>query len=149
MPDTAVEDEIKKPPSLLNCEVRPMNDQESHYFIQGGLSVALRITADQEFADQLGFPGKVFYAHLNGRGLKIERALMLFLCTISNSPAKLVLWVWTLHNAKVTGPVTLAYWAEHLFPLGVPTEAAYEKIWDAQKSPKGGNLLDGATVWKL
>jgi hypothetical protein len=50
---------------------------------------------------------------------------------------------------NLLGMATLENWGMRLFPNGMPTEEAFEKIWDAQKSEKGGNLLDGDTVWKL
>lgn len=147
MPDTATE--IQKPPSLLGMETRPMTEQEMHYFLQCQLSVPFREPTDQEWADRCGFPGKVMFARCQHHGIEIERGLFMFLCVISNTPAKLVQWVWTLHNAKIKGIATLEHWGMYLFPNGVPTEESHQKAWDAQKSPKGGNLLDGDTVWKL
>jgi hypothetical protein len=142
-----------KPPSLLGTELRPMTEEESRYFLQCSLHPDFRTAVDQGFADQAGFSGKVMFARCKHHGIEIERGLFLFLCVTSNTPAKLVMWVWTLHNAKSTGYLsgmaTLETWGMRLFPNGMPTEEAFEKIWDAQKSEKGGNLLDGDTVWKL
>lgn len=138
-----------KPPSLLGADIRPMTDTELGYLMQCSLAAPLRGVADQAFANELGFQGKVMFARCKYHGVDIERGLLAFLCVISNSPAKLVMWVWTLHNTEFNGVHTVEHWAMNLFPNGLPTEEAFQKAWDAQKSEKGGNLLDGDTVWKL
>lgn len=98
---------------------------------------------------ELGNGGEILFYRLAAVDLKISRGLALIIVLLSDSPGKIVLWSWTLHNMRNAdkSTVSLKDWT-YKFANGVPTEDAYSKTWDAQKH-QGQNLLDFSSTWVL
>lgn len=73
--------------------------------------------------------------------------LLLLEALSEGSPGRLVMWsayaVAMVRNRKATTVEGMAF----QFPHGFPTDAALSKIWDAQKSENGGNLIDQPEFW--
>lgn len=86
---------------------------------------------------------------LRAGGKTVHITLRLWLAAISNgNPGRAVMWAWTATNMNLRGDTSdILMWAA-AFPLGVPTDAEYLRVWDAQKGDgPSGNLLDRADVW--
>lgn len=61
-------------------------------------------------------------------------------------PNRAVLWAWTCCNLPVTGQAQdIIVWTAD-FPMGVPTDEEYDRIWDSQNED-GTNMLDVPAVW--
>lgn len=84
------------------------------------------------------------------KDVKVTDYCILFLASISKTPAELVIWAYTIADifynykgGKMT--VTMGDLAER-FPIGFPTQEAYFKCWEDQKI-KGGNAFDMPESW--
>lgn len=144
---------------LLGCEVREMTQDESILFMQATLAEedAQRAAPDyvaEEMAKDHGY--QIITKRMAAHGVRTTLMLKLFLVTISENPAHLVLWVYTLAHIQAKNPgslVTIHVWGDH-FPDGVPTKGAYDSVWGAQKrSSEDGpntstdNWLDYHVSW--
>lgn len=159
----------EKLPGLFDCKVRPMTKDESKLFIhltmmemdfqrKGG--EALR-GIDKDLREKDVFPYMVmvkrlgvFKEHLSPT-LDIGIAPQVWCSMISDRPAKIVMWAHTLNEifVKTGRPVTLADWVQY-FPMGIPTEEEYQRVWELQKiTPPpgiiGDNMIDDFKQWSL
>jgi hypothetical protein len=97
---------------------------------------------------------EVFKAKFSPK-LEIGLAPQIFCAMISDRPGKVVMWAHTLNEmfVKLGRKVTLADWAD-AFPMGVPTDDEYARVWELQKlsSPARGmtdNCIDNFANWSV
>lgn len=134
--------------SLIGSDNRPMTKQESEMFISVMLNPELDTQFDEQFANKLGFSGKLLYSRLSEFSkAKITRGLALFVVVLSNgNPGNLVMWTYTIHKMYKGKVVTIHDFVDQ-FPFGVPSEEGLSAVWDAQKSPTGANMIDNIANW--
>lgn len=104
-----------------------------------------------EFANP-PFALAIFLGRLKAADPKLvySESIILFLASLCDTPARVVLWahhvVTSTRRMPVGAALTMTDLA-HDFPDGFPTEAGYGRIWDAQKG-LGGNRLDMVDAWR-
>lgn len=157
----------EKLPGLFKCKVRPLTKEESEMYIR--LTLAEMGGNDEYFAgldkhlrEKGVFPYMVmvhrleaFKENFNPK-LDIGIALQVFLASICDRPGKVVMWAHTLNEmfVKLGHKVTMGDWANE-FPMGVPTDEEYKRVWELQKiTPPpgiigGDNLIDDFKAWSV
>jgi hypothetical protein len=84
---------------------------------------------------------------LKAAGKAIHVALLAWLAAISNgNPGRAVMWAWTCRSLDLNQTHTDILCWTAAFPLGIPTDEEFERLWDAQKDG-GANLLDNPELW--
>lgn len=156
-----------KLPGLFGCKVRQMTHEESETFL------TLLINELEKQDDYFKFINKqlqddaVFqYLVMVNRleafkqnfspTLDIGIPVLVFLSSICDSPGQIVMWAHTLNEmfVKLGHKVTLSDFAKE-FPMGIPIDEEYRRVWDLQKRiPEpgtigGDNLIDDFTQWSL
>jgi hypothetical protein len=95
--------------------------------------------------------GRLQMAEKIGMG-NITYSAMIWAASLCDRPAIAVLWAQSLyrHALRPDAPDMLSfdYMSMKPFADGIPTEAFYKELWDAQARP-GGNLLDRAEWWMV
>lgn len=140
---------------LLGCEVQRMTREQAEAFVQLVL-MEVRDPSGERLGKDLGLekpPGLRILEHrLDFAKVTAHPALRLYLTLLCTSPGECVLWAYTcavIQDEQRLPLVTLRAWTEH-FPNGVPTPAAYDAAWVAQRrcdgSPKH-NWLDCPEQW--
>lgn len=85
-----------------------------------------------------------------------EHALLLFLCSLAENPAVMVMYLWYLQywaKNNNTKEIDLITFCQKIFPSGFPSSEAMSEIWQSQKVDRKGqsgsdNLVDYATAGK-
>ena len=153
-----------KLPGLVGCKVRPMTEDESKMFISLTLEEMRDEKAlglmDRDLREKQVFPYMVLTKRLEAfkkhfsPTLDIGIAPQIFCAMLSNSPGKAVMWAHTLNelHIKLGRKVTLGDWTS-AFPMGIPTDEEYERVWDMQKvvpdldKGRGDNMIDDFEQW--
>lgn len=141
-------------PSLLTAKVRPMTAEQS----QALMSLLLVPATDeftQERAQEFGPASLVLKQRLDLGKIKITTPLAYWLLALSEgNPGRIVQWAFAARelflkkNQESKGHVVdVRDWVD-FFPMGVPTEDEYSRLWDAQKTPDYRNALDNEVVWR-
>jgi len=144
-------DPIMRPPSLLGSETEEMTRKQTEIFLRLYMIEELHKDIDMK-ENEIPFTYKVMEARIGQHPTaKITTCCKLAVASICDTPAKAVMWAYTLCRIaeyEELPVVTLTKLANH-FPHGFPTEESYKKVWDAQKNPESplGNLLDTPIVW--
>lgn len=137
-------------PGLLDLEphlCRPLNTDEME--LMTGLLIHQKNFPTDLQSHLISVPGiKVMVGRLEAVNVPVSFALAAFLSSLCDSFGKVSMWVYTLawmcHRSNGEEQ-TLATWTG-FFPMGVPTEEAYNLAWDAQKVerkfPKSDNAYD-------
>ena len=155
----------EKLPGLFNCKVRPMTQDESKLFLSisfmemKGVDVLQKL--DKEIREKQDFLYMVMTSRLEAfkevsPTLDIGIGPQMFCTMISDRPGKVVMWAHTLNElfVKHGRQVTLHDWTMS-FPMGIPTEEEYERMWDLQKViPEPGvfrtdNMVDDFNSWSM
>lgn len=140
--------------------LQPINGVELSKETSGFLFQALAFEAangwqvpDPELVNS-SFPTKLFHQRTSAINLCPSGALLVLLVILSDgNPGRLVAWTWTLaHMAHKLQKhrITVTDWINE-FPLGVPNDAEYNRVWDAQKVQRGGHSVNGfdlAEYWE-
>lgn len=149
--------------SLLRTETRPLTQDESKMLItllchkdDDGL-----IPLDEVIRKDNVFPYMVMVKRLDtfkkmfSPKLEIGLGPQIFCALTSNNPAKVVMWAYTLNEIflKCGHKVTLEDWINE-FPMGLPTEEEFIRIWDSQKQKRtealgSDNKIDDFTNWGI
>ena len=164
---------------LLGRKERRLTDEESMLMVQLMLAElqaegqpAFKAEAVAKF-----FPYQVIKKRFEGAGLKASECLVFMLASLSRTPAEAVMFAYTaaLAFAKVKernaipgvpdeaiiaegiwNTLDMTLFGEHMFPWGIPEEAARETAWDEQKLavPQHGmmttdNMVDNFKYWPL
>jgi hypothetical protein len=135
--------------TLIGSASRPMTKDESGIFLAAIMNPALEGTFDEDFAEELGFSGKVLERRLAAcTTAKITKGLAVLVVIMSNgNPGNLVMWAYTFHKMNKGQVLTINDFANE-FPMGVPSEEGFSAVWDSQKnSVNGGNLIDDVKNW--
>lgn len=141
-------------PSLLTAKVQPMTAKQS----QTLMSLLLATTNEeftQGFAQEFGPAGLVLFQRLDIGKIKITTPLACWLLALSEgNPGRIVQWAFAARelflkkNQESKGHVVdVRDWIDS-FPMGVPTEDEYSRLWDAQKTTSFRNALDNEVVWQ-
>ena len=156
---------MNRPISLLGLrrdDLRAMTETESEIFVRLSLSPK----ADQDAAtldsDVFSLGGMAMdmarhavVARLAKAGVSVTVAALVVICSWTERPGDLVLFAYTaleIARREGTSVVTLAHLSEpDSFGWGVPTKAARNRVWDAQKHFDGAddNWLDTDAAWTL
>lgn len=138
---------------LLGAEVRPLSESESKAMVQlfvgeKGKPVPVDLVKQMR-AGSMTF--QIIESRSQAAGADVHPALVLFLSTLCENPAKAVMWAWTLaHIALESGGGEIGFdiWTAY-FPMGVPKDEEYRRIWEDQKESGKplGNNLDDAEFW--
>lgn len=148
--------------SLLNQPVREMTLDEAKLFVllcqvKNNPGVPKHMTLVD--ATRFGRFGELVFRRMEAHSLntRITFALSIWIHEMCKGiPGRNTLWCWTLHqmlkeNKANTVPMTLLNWAQK-FPMGIPTDEAYNTVWAAQKKVIEGvgsiNLLDSLETWQ-
>jgi len=147
-----MKDDTKKLPlkSLLDFSgQRPMTPDETRMFLSCCIA-SMRSEALADDAAQKILPYAIIRGRLEGAKVDIDPWLQMLCASFSSTPGRAVLWAYTLAelcHRKDGGRVMVSDFAE-FFPMGVPTEEALDKCWDAQKGDGPlGNLMDKKESW--
>ena len=115
-------------------------------------------TAEQQ-KELKGFPlFQILDDRLHRHGAEADTALKAMIIDLSKTPGVVVMWAYTLHRMQqeLGRRPTLVDFSTTYFPMGVPTEAAYSRMWDAQKLhtlgidrvlPGPDNYIDYQEAW--
>lgn len=148
-------------------ELREFNNQELADFIRIKTAFAdfdhdgIMVFSAEHFAytlkvteENLPFALKIMLKRLGladkfGMG-NITYSAMLWASSLADRPATAVLWAQSLYRVALRpdAPDMLSfdYMSRVPFADGIPTEAFYKELWEAQARPSG-NLLDRAEAW--
>jgi hypothetical protein len=153
---------MTRPPSLLDLgphELRPMTPTESEIFVMASLSPDLdekRVDVDSAIFDgvatSITMARGAIVARLAVANVAVTPAALVVLASWSKSPGDLVLWAYAclcLAQRRGLDLVTLQDLGFHAFPMGVPTDDAKTRIWNAQKhfDSAEANWLDLEKAW--
>lgn len=144
--------------TLLEAQTAPMSPKQTEYMLN--LMMAEMSGKDGDILKDLlaanHFPLQVLEKRLEVYGDKdaqISPGVRVFCSVISDNPAQVVMWAYTLHLLwrRSKKKVDFAAFA-NAFPWGIPKEDAITPIWDSQKrKPEPGtmndNLLDDKKTW--
>lgn len=141
----------KSPPTLQSVSNHGMSPEATEFFVASQLQ---HNGVWQELPDIItksSWHAQVFDQRLKSVGLEISGDLFILILILSmGNPGKLVSWTWTLAHMAVkakTVRLTVNHWTAD-YGLGVPDDAEYERVWDAQKcSGILGNALDKPQTW--
>jgi hypothetical protein len=157
---------VEKLPGLFGCKTRKMTDNESKLFItltmmemKGGDALQ---KLDKDLHDKEVFSHQVISKRLEyfkatfSPKLDIGIAPKVWCAMISNSPGQIVMWAHTLNElfVRLGHKVTMLEWT-NTFPMGLPTEEEYGRLWNLQKSSGGAdilrsdNLIDDFRNWSI
>jgi hypothetical protein len=158
---TDVENETA-PISLLYAETTPMSKEDSKSFMQLYMMELRRDTTvdellvlDDTVAREIGPLCQIFHARLAtcSPGTHVSALLAAWLCHLSKgSPGNAIMWAYAMHRMAINFPegslLNMSRWTQ-AFPMGVPSEDGYSRVWGAQKGAKGHNRLDDPLVWRM
>ena len=158
----------KNLPILDKLKVRPMNGEEIHMFMRcyqshmngmfGSVDVSKPIQQDK-FCDvfntlmpsvTLPIAMQILITRLPNVSQGYYLNTLLFLASLSDRPGISVILAWWLYTetVKIGSAISMEDIGKDYFPMGVPTEESYSKIWDAQKgSYPIDNMLDQSELW--
>lgn len=133
----------------LGCAVRQLSDDEATTFLICVTHDSMGDKVDENIVKT--FPFQVLNKRLIFTNAKVSDWTKAYVTSLCQSPADAVLWAFTLAHiyAKRNEEVTMVMWADE-FPMGVPTDAEYHRLWDMQKGKPGekiDNWLDDFGVW--
>lgn len=137
--------------SLMDTQNRRvMTNEEAELMLRIMMTPEMNDQFDEEMSVQLGFVGQVLYKRLVVCStVKVTKGVALLVAQLSEgNPGNIVMWTYTLHSMMKDGikhMITMNDFV-NVFPHGVPTEAGYHEIWDAQKNG-GANMLDDKSNW--
>lgn len=143
-------------PSLEALPLREMTREEGKIYLE--LMIAEnsgRVPAlSEKEARECGPFGMMTFQRLRLHGLHeaVTMPMFIWLMELSKGvPGNITVWCWTLHQIrkdyKLIAPITLEDFGLRFFPRGIPTDAAYDQLWVAQKTENGQNRLDKAETW--
>lgn len=134
---------------LLDAKTRVLNDEEQKWLVQ----ILLSSKADKEHQDRVWEELKsehmaafIMHDRLTRVGLinQVEKALLVWIACLCNTPGDAVMWSYTLCRMYDNGDdLTPERWC-FVFPDGVPAEEEKKRIWDEQKDKDApmSNWLD-------
>lgn len=142
--------------------IRPMTKEESLLLVTLTMS-ELTNPGIHDIEDQMqalrAFPMfKILDDRLRRNGAEADMSLKAMVIDLSRSPGEIVMWAYTLHRMQeeLRRRPTLEDFSTTYFPIGVPTELAYSRMWDSQKLNKFGidrpsvgsdNFIDYQEAW--
>ena len=126
--------------SLKGRPTRRLSGKETKLLLRLMCSEDFTLSEDLEDLGIRLIRGRVAFV-----GAKIEDRLLVWLATISVTPAHIVQWV---YECWLSGEslCTLEWWCR-TWPYGIPTDAEFRKAWDSQKLD-GANLLDNPNTYR-
>lgn len=146
--------------SVPSCDRRQMTREESGTFIQASMAGSAGKDAPKSASDlvrefdsgPLAVRIMVRRLALGEPELRFSPMTVLFLCSLCETPAKVVQWAhYLVQRSYEVAPavVDTGVLAED-FPWGFPTEEGMSALWDLQKRSDApcGNALDGAEPWR-
>ena len=133
--------------TLCDYPTRPMNQEEMKFFMD--VTMSKPITDVNLREEILKIPICKIMDLRFPDGFQIELKLLLFVADLTEgNPAKAVMWAYTLYKNNIK---TFDEWV-HAFPMGFPTDEAYNQFWDSQKVRDdyegSDNLLDRRETWE-
>lgn len=159
---SAIEKLVCEPMSKLTMQ--PMNNELSEVL----LKLMFLKSDDIKIADiQKDYPLYLLYQIIQKRIEHLftydiaDRRLILFLCFLSETPGKVVLYLWYLQwwchkNGETI--ISLDLFASRIFPMGFPSDEDLQTLWYSAKVmrpekqdgliPSSDNLLDYASAGK-
>jgi len=148
-----MKDTLEDYQGLLGIDVRPMEEEEmKNLFIMMQIVGEHPDKIDEVFEENTAqMAGQIAVKRLAYHATQYDKALLVFVLTLCESPGLVVLWCYTLHlmAAELGRAATINDFCTQFFPMGVPTEKALEAAWDAQKGTECDNRLDSCDwSWK-
>lgn len=127
---------------VLRLKTVPMSDSVTQCL----LSALMAESQGKTYPDTVGlFAVQVAIKRAAYINLAATENLLVFIAALSNSPGKVVMYLYALRYWQLVNnpeqPLT-ANMLCHIFPMGFPTEDEMHRMWDAQKLENGANLLD-------
>lgn len=150
--------------SLMGCETRPMSEEETKIML-----VLIWTKEDDKLAeiDQQLREKKCFQYMVMVKRLECLKAISpnveigfgpkIFCSLISQTTGQVVMWSYTLNEMflKYGHKITMNDFVEE-FPMGVPLDEEYKKVWELQKKneeERGGeyndNKIDDFSNWGI
>jgi len=142
---------------LLDTDSAPMTEDETGMFLQcimmeqSGFKRGQDEEIEKGLESSLGY--KIFDKRIQAAGLDVTLPLVMFLVSLCENPAHVVMWAYTLNVIKATKgiegrPVATEDFA-NAFPMGIPTEDGYKTSWNEQKQTGEpvGNSVDNFENW--
>lgn len=138
---------------LLEVNTRQMSVDESEFMIRLSAEEKKRGDMPVDLHKQLRASPvfKIIESRLEPTGADVSSWLVAFVDSLcEGNPGKAVMWAWTLAYiaTKCQGKVDFDEFARY-FPMGVPVEDEYRRVWYSQKE-RGrplGNCLDDPDFW--
>lgn len=122
---------------LLDCEIKPMDDKTSMYFLNLSMMEKQGIPDGMEAEiEEKSLAYKIMKSRLQvvGSDGEISFAVKCFVTTMCDTPGLAVMWAYTLHYMRVVQKRKIDMWELALcFPMGFPTKEETHKAWDGQK----------------
>lgn len=129
------------PISFLDVPVserRTMTAEETRNFMSA-LMVDLKNSGPGDFSQvENTMPHATMVQRLKSVGIDLSTgAFLAMMAWTTGSPGDMVMWAYTCSQIARSSGVKVVTCNDlvEAFPFGIPTEAAREKIWDAQKIP--------------
>lgn len=143
---------------LLTADVRPMDQDDCKImFAVMGCPEDKVPLMEEELMENFGYQVALKRADIMKELFdeEVNRKLLIFVVSISDNPAKIVMWLFTLHLMflLLKRNPTLDDFCGSYFPTGIPTEKAYKRAWDRQKRDRksgtleSDNKLDDFNLW--
>ena len=141
---------------LLDRDNKPMDESTTMMLMQcimmekDGFKRGIDEEMDKNLEQSMAL--KVFEKRLEAAGVECTLPLAMFLTSMCDNPAKVVMWAYTVNLIRVadglSGPVTIEDMTRH-FAWGFPLDSEYSKIWDEQKKEGQplGNMVDNFENW--
>lgn len=104
------------------------------------------ITLEKEYSRL--FLYQIIKTRLASLTAAVDVEVAMFLVSLScGLPGTAVMWCHAMKRLSMDkgAPVSLTMLCEH-WPNGFPTEKVLKTLWDAQKTPRGHNLLDSVSA---
>lgn len=136
--------------SLLDFpDQRPLTPDETRVFLVCCLNSNRQTPLPDVPTDILGY--HILHGRLDFAKADVDPWLQMLCTNFSTSPGEAVMWAYTLaemFHRKASGQLMADDFAT-FFPMGIPTEAARQSCWEAQKGDGPlGNLMDKQENWR-
>lgn len=119
---------------LLGSETRPLNEEEMCIMMNMMSSPEAVFNMIQALEEKGVHQFLILKKRLMFHNIEIDPRLLVFLSFLCRNPGQCVMWAYTLKCIRdEDGEVTMDNFCTKHFPMGIPEESVYEKVWDAQK----------------
>lgn len=130
----------------------PLTDEQMHTLL-GVMNMEFHATPDELEAIKAQVDQSMLYRLVDSRSdfhdLKLSLPMNLLVQELSGgSPGRAVMLLHAIAAKTPVGEVaTVSTFAEQIFPMGWPTEEAFDACWDGQKDDQGLNKMDDRANW--